>query len=114
LHAQGVRSAPRAVLSAIPGLELREPADQEICCGSAGIYNLVQPEAAAELGQAKARAVLATGARAYASANPGCLIQVTTHLHGLGERIPAFHPVELADASIRGLSVADLLANART
>ena len=114
LHAQGVRSAPRAVLSAIPGLDLREPADQEICCGSAGIYNLVQPEAAAELGAAKAQAVLATGARAYASANPGCLIQVTTHLRAEGSALPAFHPVELADASIRGLNVADLLASART
>jgi glycolate oxidase iron-sulfur subunit len=114
LHAQGVRSAPRAVLSAIPGLDLREPADQEICCGSAGIYNLVQPEAAAELGAAKAQAVLATGARAYASANPGCLIQVTTHLRALGGALPAFHPVELVDASIRGLNVPDLLAAART
>jgi glycolate oxidase iron-sulfur subunit len=114
LHAQGVRSAPRAVLSAIPGLELREPADQEICCGSAGIYNLVQPEAAAELGAAKAQAVLATGAKAYASANPGCLIQVTTHLRAAGTSLPAFHPVELADASIRGLSTPDLLAGART
>jgi glycolate oxidase iron-sulfur subunit len=114
LHAQGVRSAPRAVLSAIPGLELREPADQEICCGSAGIYNLVQPEAAAELGAAKAQAVLATGAKAYASANPGCLIQVTTHLRAAGTSLPAFHPVELADASIRGLNASDLLAGART
>ena len=87
LHAQGVRSAPRAVLSAIPGLDLREPADQEICCGSAGIYNLVQPEAAAELGAAKAQAVLATGASAYASANPGCLIQVTTHLRAAGSAL---------------------------
>ena len=92
LHAQGVRSAPRAVLSAIPGLDLREPADQEICCGSAGIYNLVQPVAAAELGAAKAQAVLATGAVAYASANPGCLIQVTTHLRAAGQPLPAFHP----------------------
>ncbi|MEO9174603.1 MAG: (Fe-S)-binding protein, partial [Gaiellales bacterium] len=92
----------------------REPADQEICCGSAGIYNLVQPEAAGELGAAKARAVLATGARAYASANPGCLIQVTTYLRAAGTPLPAFHPVELVDASIRGLDVADLLASART
>jgi glycolate oxidase iron-sulfur subunit len=114
LHAQGVQSAPRAVLSAIPGLDLREPADQEICCGSAGIYNLVQPEAAAELGRAKAHAVLATGATAYASANPGCLIQLTTHLRALGSPLPAFHPVELADASIRGIDAATLVAGART
>jgi glycolate oxidase iron-sulfur subunit len=114
LHAQGVQSAPRAVLSAIPDLQLLEPADQEICCGSAGIYNLVQPEAAAQLGRDKAVAVAATGARAYASANPGCLIQVTTHLRALGTPLPAFHPVELADASIRGLSVADVLTAARS
>jgi glycolate oxidase iron-sulfur subunit len=114
LHAQGVQSAPRAMLSAIPGLDLREPADQEICCGSAGIYNLVQPEAAAELGAAKAQAVLAAGARAYASANPGCLIQVTTHLRAAGAPLPAFHPVELVDASIRGVGVPELLRGART
>ena len=114
LHAQGVRSAPRAVLSAIPGLDLREPADQEICCGSAGIYNLVQPVAAAELGAAKAQAVLATGAAAYASANPGCLIQVTTHLRALGRPLPAFHPVELVDASICGLDAARVLRTGRT
>ena len=74
----------------------------------------MQPEAAAELGAAKAQAVLATGARAYASANPGCLIQVTTQLRALGGALPAFHPVELVDASIRGLNVPDLLAAART
>ena len=113
LHAQGVRSAPRAVLSAIPGLDLREPADQEICCGSAGIYNLVQPVAAAELGAAKAQAVLATGAAAYASANPGCLIQVTTHLRAAGRPLPAFHPVELVDASICGLDAARVLRTGR-
>ncbi len=113
LHAQGIRSAPRAVLSAVPGVDLREPADQEICCGSAGIYNLVQPVAAAELGAAKALAVLATGAVAYASANPGCLIQVTTHLRAAGRPLPAFHPVELVDASIRGRDAVEVLRSGR-
>jgi glycolate oxidase iron-sulfur subunit len=113
LHAQGVREAPRAVLAAVPGLEVAEPADQELCCGSAGIYNLVQPEAAAELGARKARNVLATGAEAYASANPGCLIQVSSHLRRLGRTLPAFHPVELIDASIRGVPVERLLLEGR-
>jgi glycolate oxidase iron-sulfur subunit len=113
LHAQRVREAPREALSAIPGLVLAEPSEQEICCGSAGIYNLVQPEAAAELGRRKAANVLATGADAYASANPGCLIQVTAHLRRGGRPLPAFHPIELLDASIRGLPADRLLAGAR-
>jgi len=113
LHAQRVREPPRAALSAIPGLELAEPAEQEICCGSAGIYNLVQPEAASELGRRKAANVLATDAAAYASANPGCLIQVTAHLRRAGRPLPAFHPVELLDASIRGIPAERLLGGAR-
>ncbi len=113
LHAQRVRSAPRAALAAIPGLELLEPAEQELCCGSAGIYNLVQPAAARELGDRKAGHVLATGADVYAGANPGCLIQVTAALRRAGRPLPAFHPIELVDASLRGLDAAALLADAR-
>jgi glycolate oxidase iron-sulfur subunit len=112
-HAQGIRDAPRALLRSIPDLELLEPGEQAICCGSAGIYNLTQPAAASELGERKAANVLATGARAYASANPGCLVQVTTYLRRSGHRLPALHPVELLDASIRGLSAYRLLAAAR-
>ena len=113
LHAQGVREAPRALLGAVPALELLEPAEQELCCGSAGIYNLVQPEAAGQLGARKAANVLATEAGAYASANPGCLVQVSSHLRRQGRPLPAFHPVELLDASIRGVPADELLANAR-
>lgn len=112
-HAQGVRDAPRSVLRSIPGLDVAEPAEQPICCGSAGIYNLVQPDAAAELGARKAANVAATGADAYASANPGCLVQVSNHLRKSGARLPALHPVELLDASIRGVSAGQLLASAR-
>jgi glycolate oxidase iron-sulfur subunit len=112
-HAQGIRDAPRAVLGAIPGLELTEPAEQATCCGSAGIYNLVQPGPAAGLGARKAANVAATGADAYASANPGCLVQVSTHLRRAGAPLPALHPVELVDASLRGASAASLLAGAR-
>src|SRR5207253_1745266 len=112
-HAQGVASAPRAMLDAIPGLERLEPAEQEICCGSAGIYNIVEPGTALELGGRKAGHVSATGADAYASGNPGCLVQVTAALRRAGRPTPAFHPIELVDASIRGVGVEELLAGAR-
>ena len=112
-HAQGIRDPPRSLLRTIPGLELVEPAEQAICCGSAGIYNLVQPAAAAELGQRKAANVVRTGARAYVSANPGCLVQVSNHLRRSGWRLPALHPVELLDASIQGVSAGRLFAGAR-
>lgn len=113
VHAQGIRTAPRALLAAIPGLEVVEPAEQEICCGSAGIYNLVQPEAARELGRRKAESVLASGAAAYASANPGCLVQVTAALRRAGKPLPAFHPVELFDAALTGVPAISLLERAR-
>jgi glycolate oxidase iron-sulfur subunit len=112
-HAQGIRDAPRAVLRSIPALDLVDPAEQPICCGSAGIYNLVQPAAAAELGERKAANVVETGAAAYASANPGCLVQVSTYLRRSGARLPALHPVELLDASIRGVTAGRLFAGAR-
>jgi glycolate oxidase iron-sulfur subunit len=101
-HAQRIRSEPRELLRSIPGLELLEPAEQEICCGSAGIYNLVQPEAARELGERKAAHVLATGADVYATANPGCLLQVSAALRRAGHPLSAAHPVELLDASLHG------------
>ncbi|HZO97998.1 MAG TPA: heterodisulfide reductase-related iron-sulfur binding cluster [Gaiellaceae bacterium] len=101
-HAQRITAEPRALLRSIPGLELAEPAEQELCCGSAGVYNLVQPDAARELGDRKAAHVLATGAEVYASANPGCLLQVSAALRRAGRPLPALHPVELLDASLRG------------
>jgi glycolate oxidase iron-sulfur subunit len=112
-HAQGIRDAPRQVLRSIPGLELAEPAEQAICCGSAGIYNLVQPAPASELGERKAANVAATGAEVYASANPGCLVQVSTYLRRARRSLPAVHPVELLDASLRGIRRDRLLAGAR-
>jgi glycolate oxidase iron-sulfur subunit len=99
-HAQGVRAQPRALLRGIPQLEVLEPADWEICCGSAGIYNLVQPEAAAKLGARKAANLLATGADAVAAGNPGCALQIAAHLEG--RELPIFHPMTLLDHSIRG------------
>ncbi|HMJ96753.1 MAG TPA: heterodisulfide reductase-related iron-sulfur binding cluster [Thermoleophilaceae bacterium] len=94
-HAQGVRSQPRELLQGIPGLELVEPAEWELCCGSAGIYNLVQPEPAAELGERKARNLLDTGAEAVVAGNPGCALQISAHTERLGRPLPVLHPMEL-------------------
>jgi glycolate oxidase iron-sulfur subunit len=101
-HAQKVRSEPRELLSAIPELELVEPAEWEICCGSAGIYNLLQPEAGHALGQRKAENLLDTGADAIVSGNPGCTLQIAAHLREKGRPLPVYHPVQLLDRSIRG------------
>jgi glycolate oxidase iron-sulfur subunit len=100
-HAQRVRDEPRELLAEIPGLELLEVGtEREICCGSAGIYNLVQPEAAADLGARKARHLLDTGAEAIAAGNPGCAAQLDLHLRELGHPLPIYHPVELVWRSI--------------
>ena len=112
-HAQRLPLSSLTSLRRIPGLDVVEPAEQELCCGSAGIYNVVQPEAARTLGERKAGHVLATGAQAYASANPGCLVQVSTALRRAGRRLPALHPVELVDASIRNTGTAGLLRRSR-
>jgi glycolate oxidase iron-sulfur subunit len=100
-HAQGIREAPRALLRSIPGVELVEVADGEHCCGSAGIYNLVQPESAAQVGRRKAEAVLATKATLLASANPGCSLQIRRMLEERGGAIEAAHPIEILDRAIR-------------
>ncbi|MEA2125692.1 MAG: glycolate oxidase iron-sulfur subunit, partial [Solirubrobacteraceae bacterium] len=99
-HAQGIRAQPRDLLRGIPGLELLEPEGWEICCGSAGIYNLTNPEAAAELGRAKAEKLLATGAEAIVAANPGCTLQIQAHLRELGHDLPVYHPMELLWTSL--------------
>jgi glycolate oxidase iron-sulfur subunit len=112
-HAQRLPAAWLPVLERIPGLRVVEPAEQDLCCGSAGIYNVVQPDAARELGDRKAGHVLATEPDAYASANPGCLVQVAQALGRARNPLPALHPVELLDASIRGVNGAELLATAR-
>jgi glycolate oxidase iron-sulfur subunit len=100
-HAQGVRQPPRRILESIPGLELLEVGtERDVCCGSAGIYNLVQPEAAADLGARKARHLIDTGAQAIAAGNPGCAAQLDLHLRQLGCPLPIHHPVELLSRSI--------------
>jgi glycolate oxidase iron-sulfur subunit len=109
-HGQRIRAQPRALLRSVPGLELRELRDGDLCCGSAGIYNLVQPAPAAELGERKARAVLESGAELVVTANPGCLLQLGASLRRLGRELPLAHPLELLDASLRGEQPAALLA----
>jgi glycolate oxidase iron-sulfur subunit len=107
-HAQGIRSQPRQSLGEVPGIELREIAESEICCGSAGIYNLVQPEPAAELGDRKAGNVLATGADLLVTSNPGCMLQIRASLERRGAALPMAHVAEVLDASIRGADPATL------
>ena len=100
-HAQGIRRQPRQLLEGIPGVELVPIAEGDICCGSAGIYNLVEPEPATELGDRKARNVLATGADILASANPGCTLQIQSSAQRLGGSVKVMHPVEILDMSLR-------------
>jgi glycolate oxidase iron-sulfur subunit len=99
-HGQGIRQAPRQLLLAIPGVELHEPPEWEICCGSAGIYNLTQPDIANELGRRKAENLVGTGAEIIAAANPGCAMQIAASLDG--DSMPIHHPITLIDKSIRG------------
>ena len=96
IHGQGIQVQPRQLLMAIPGLQLREATEAGVCCGSAGIYNLVQPEEAAELGRIKADDLSGTGAELVASANIGCTLQLRRHL---GDRAGVHHPMELLAAS---------------
>ena len=105
-HAQGVTEEPRRVLRTIPGLELCEIPEADICCGSAGVYNLVEPHTAAELGDRKARHILTTRADAVVSSNPGCLLQIASRLEQAGQPTRSYHLVELLDASIKGEAIA--------
>lgn len=101
-HAQGVRDQPRDLLRAIPGLELLEVGvEPAVCCGSAGVYNLLQPQAAAELGARKAANLIATGAEVVAAANPGCAAQLDLHLRNAGHPLAVHHPVELLWRSLQ-------------
>lgn len=107
-HAQGIRSQPRQLLAAIPELQLREISESEICCGSAGIYNILNPEPGRELGDRKAANVLATRAELLVTANPGCLMQLANSIERAGGRIAMAHTAVVLDASIRGLGIGPL------
>jgi glycolate oxidase iron-sulfur subunit len=112
-HAQGIHQQPRQLLAKIPGLEVAEIAESSLCCGSAGVYNLLNPEPAQQLGDRKVAHLLDAHASAIVSANPGCLLQLMSGLRRRGEKqLPTFHMVELLDASIRGVSVDALLGRA--
>jgi glycolate oxidase iron-sulfur subunit len=105
LHGQKISLQPRQLLRKIPGVKLREPIDAALCCGSAGVYNMLQPEVAAELGQQKVSNLLNTGATLIASSNPGCSLQIQKHLQGHGEKVTLMHPIQLLDYSIRGIKL---------
>jgi len=113
-HAQGIREQPRRLLAGIPELEIAEIPEASLCCGSAGVFNLLQPDTAAQLGSRKVDNLLATGADVVVSANPGCLLQLMYGLRRRGlKTMPAFHMVELLDASMRGVSNEELLSGNR-
>jgi glycolate oxidase iron-sulfur subunit len=108
-HAQGVRSQPRTLLSKISELQLAEIPESAICCGSAGIYNLVQPVAANAIGDRKASLIAPLKADVVATGNPGCLLQLQASLARNGQRTPVVHTIQLLDASIRGTDLKTLL-----
>jgi glycolate oxidase iron-sulfur subunit len=101
-HAQGVTAPPRQLLRAIPGVTLVEVPEGEICCGSAGSYNIEQPEIAARLGGRKVRNILGTGADAVVAGNIGCIVQIKTHLQNTGRALPVYHTVQVLDMAYRG------------
>jgi glycolate oxidase iron-sulfur subunit len=105
-HAQGIRAQPRALLAAIPGLEVVE-LDSDACCGSAGVHNLLEPESAREIGERKVASVLAADPEVLVSANPGCTLQIQMLLRERGRALRAAHPVEVLDASIRGVALGE-------
>ena len=104
-HAQRIVEEPRQLLRGIPGLTLVEIADSDQCCGSAGIYNLVEPESARQIGERKVANVLDASPELLVSANPGCTLQIQSILRDRGLSLRAAHPIEVLDASIRGVAL---------
>jgi len=100
-HAQGVSAQPRDLLRSIPGIELHEIPEADVCCGSAGIYNLLEPDTAARLRDRKVQHLLTTDAEVVVSGNPGCLMQIASGLELAGRTIRTMHLVELVDLSLR-------------
>ena len=104
-HAQQIREAPRHLLQQIPGLKLVELAESDLCCGAAGTYNLTEPEMAQRLAKRKLKNIMSTGARLVATANAGCLLQISREARAQGELLSFMHPIELLDKSYRGESL---------
>jgi glycolate oxidase iron-sulfur subunit len=102
-HAQRVTAPPRQLLAAIPNVRLVEIPEGELCCGSAGTYNLEQPELARQIGERKARNILVTGAQAVATGNIGCMTQIQSHLQRMGRPLPVWHTVEVLDRAYHGV-----------
>jgi glycolate oxidase iron-sulfur subunit len=98
-HAQGVTAQPRRLLAGIPNVVVVEIPEGELCCGSAGTYNLEQPELARQIGERKARNIISTGAQAIATGNIGCMTQMRTQMELLGRPLPIWHTVELLAAA---------------
>jgi glycolate oxidase iron-sulfur subunit len=111
LHGQKISLQPRQLLKQIPGVQLTEPLDASLCCGSAGIYNMLQPEVAEELGKQKTANLLNTGADLIASSNPGCSLQIKKYLLQENSQVSLFHPIELLDRSIQGIKLEVSAAN---
>ena len=107
-HAQRIVEQPRQLLRGIPGLTLVEIADSDQCCGSAGVYNLVEPESARQIGERKVANVLEAAPELLVSANPGCTLQIQSILRDRGLSLRAAHPIEVLDASIRGSALTAL------
>jgi len=99
-HAQRIRSDPRGLLAAIPGLELSDVPDSDQCCGSAGVYNLLEPDSAREIGERKVDNILSVAPQLLASANPGCTLQIRSLLAKRGVDLPAAHPIEILDVAL--------------
>lgn len=102
LHGQKIQQQPRRLLKKIPHVQLREPIDAALCCGSAGIYNILQPEVGDELGRQKVQNLVNTKAQVIVSANVGCTVQLRKHLNLEEQTTPIFHPMQLLDFAIRG------------
>jgi len=107
LHGQKISVQPRLLLLQIPGVRLREPVDAALCCGSAGVYNILQPDVAEELGRQKVENLMNTGASVIASANIGCFVQISRHLKLQGKHVPVLHPMQLLDYSIRNIHLTE-------
>ena len=101
LHGQGIREQPRQLLGAIPHIQLREAMEAGVCCGSAGIYNLTQPEMAGQLLQRKVNHIVTTRAQVVATGNPGCLLQLINGCRDRGLELRVAHPVTLLAEAYR-------------
>jgi glycolate dehydrogenase iron-sulfur subunit len=102
VHGQKIKSAPRQLLAQIPELRVVDLTESDWCCGSAGIYNLTQPEMAGRLLERKVRHVVATGAQAVVTANPGCILQIQSGLSAHGAGIDVLHIAEVLDRAYGG------------